>query len=304
MIEEDLDSLFADAGHRGTLSVLDIDGPGQISLRADEPAYAASSFKIAVGLELHCQCADGELDPAERVRLPPAERTYGGQGLCIFEDEAEISLRDLAKLMLTISDNTATDAVIRRVTPERITARLTDLGLVHTNFACTIREHFDSIGDSLGFGDFAGLTQALATTASPAQAAELNRRYLNAFARPGTIPTTTAADMARLMRMIWRDEAGPAQACAGLRAMMGQQKLTRKIATGFAADMRIAAKSGTVPGLISNDIGVVTYPDGHRYAIAILTQALNPGPSLPTADSLIGTAAQMAVQHLHADQFT
>jgi beta-lactamase class A len=297
MIEADLDALFTTAGYRGMVSVVDIDGPGRVALRENEQAYAASAFKTTVALELYCQCADGELDPAQRVTITPAEQTFGGQGLCLFTDDAEISLRDLARLMLTISDNTATDAVIRHVGAQRITARLNRLGLTRTHVTGTIREHFDAIGRELGYADLAEHHQALADAPEP-QAAAMRARFRQVFTRPGLAPCTSAGEMARLIAMIWRDRAGPAQACAQLRTLLGQQRLTRKIATGFPDHVTVAAKSGTVPGVISNDAGAVLYPDGHRYAVAILTQALDPATEPDGTDPPIGTAARMAVDHL------
>lgn len=295
MIETQLDSLFAAAGHRGRVCVLEIDGPGRVALHADEPTYAASSFKITVGLELWRQCAAGELDPAEPVRITPAERTLGGQGLCLFEDQAELSLRDLARLMLTISDNTATDVVIRRVGPQRVNARLTELGLTHTRIAGTIQNHFAALARDVGQPDLAAHNRAVAE-ASEAQAAAMRARFHRAITRPGLAPCTSAAEMARLVRMLWRDEAGPADACANLRAMLHQQRLTRKIATGFPPDVTIAAKSGSVPGVVSNDVGAVHYPDGRRYAVAILTTTLD--PDAEPRDPPIGTAARIAIEHL------
>ena len=306
MIEEELDSLFAEAGCRGMVSVLDIDGSGRVEVRAHERAHAASTFKVAVGLELLCQGADGELDLAERVRLDPAERTFGGQGLCLFEDGAEVSLRDLARLMLTISDNTATDAIVRRVTVGRIAARLAALGLHDTQVPSTIREHFDGVARALGHASLGEYRDALAAS-SEAQAAAMRREFRRVFGQPGLAPFTTAADMARLIRMIWRDEAGPAASCAGLRTMLGQQRFTRKIATGFGAAVTVAAKSGTVPGLTSNDVGAVSFPDGRRYAVAVFVEArddddaeADSGVSVEQSERLIGTAARMAVDFLRS----
>jgi beta-lactamase class A len=83
VIEKVLEGVFADAGCRGMVTVLDIDGPGLVSVRGGEPANAASSFKIAVGLELFCRGAAGEVDLGERLRLGARERTPGGQGFCL-----------------------------------------------------------------------------------------------------------------------------------------------------------------------------------------------------------------------------
>ena len=275
-IDDEFDALFSNAALKGMVSAMEIDGPRRLNFHAHDQAYAASTFKIAVGLELFCQAVEGELDLSEAVTLDPADRTLGGQGLCLFAHPAAISLHDLAILMLTISDNTATDAVIRKVGPQRINTRLATLGLVHTDFACTIHEHFNALG--------------LTAATRPA--------YHEVLGRPDVVPCTTAAEMAQLLALVWRDEAGPTSACADLRAVIANQHLTRKIAAGFPGDVTVAAKSGTVPGVISNDTGVVTYPDGRRYAVAVFTRALAPRPAADDPAHVIGTAARIAVDYL------
>ena len=83
-------------------------------------------------------------------------------------------------------------------------------------------------------------------------------------------PTTTARELATLYRMIWLDQAGPAQVCAAVRAAAGHQELTR-LALGFddAATVSVAGKGGRIPGIILTDAGVITFPDRHRYAVAV-----------------------------------
>ncbi|TWV46013.1 serine hydrolase [Streptomyces misionensis] len=157
MIEETIDEVFAAGGCRGSLSALEIDGPGRLSVAGGVSAVAASTFKIAVGLEFFCQAAEGELDPAERVVVSPAEATLGGQGLCITEDPVEISLRDVARLMLTISDNTATDVLIRRVGIERVRARLAGLGFTGFHLPGTIQHEFDTAARGAGFPGWAAM---------------------------------------------------------------------------------------------------------------------------------------------------
>jgi beta-lactamase class A len=82
--------------------------------------------------------------------------------------------------------------------------------------------------------------------------------------------------------------------------MMGRQRLTRKMANGYPDDVRVAAKSGTIGGLVSNDVGAVQFPDGRCYAVAVLTVALVPGHAGREMDAAIGTVARPAVEHLQA----
>ncbi|WP_333773477.1 serine hydrolase [Streptomyces sp. IBSBF 3136] len=306
MIEETLQQVFAEAGCEGSVAVLDIDGEGRVVCGDGESMVAASTFKIVVALELFCQAAEGSLDVTQRVRLSPAQATPGGQGFCIFEDEAEVSLRDVARMMLTISDNTATDLLIHRVSLSRIRARLARLGLDRIRLAGTIRQEFDAIGRDTGYAGWTEMTRAMSEAGSPAEAAHIWERALSAPSlRPGRITSATAGQMAALLKLIWLDQAGPAAACQEVRTLLGQQRLIRKIATGFGEEIRVAAKSGTVPGCASNDAGVVQYPDGSRYAVAVFTRPAGAGsraPHTPQADSVIGTVARLAVEHLHRQQ--
>ncbi|MFG2964865.1 serine hydrolase [Streptomyces sp. NPDC048288] len=314
MVEDELERLFGAAGCAGSVAVMDIDGPGQVVLCADEWMVAASTFKIAVALELFCRGAEGTLDLTERVRLAPSQATPGGQGFCIFEDEAEVSLRDAARMMMTISDNTATDVLIRRVSVPRIHARLAGLGLDRIRLAGTIREEFDAIGRDAGFAGWTEMERAMGAAGSPRDTDRIWARALAAPSlRPGRVTSATAGQMAALLRLIWRDEAGPGRACAAVRTVLGRQRLTRKIATGFGTEVRTAAKSGSVPGCVSNDVGVVAYPDGSRFAVAVFTRPTGRTGSAGTAepaepvgpvldptrtDVVIGAAARLCVEHL------
>jgi beta-lactamase class A len=299
MVEDGLERVFSEAGCRGSVAVLDIDGPGRVVLGEDELVVAASTFKVVVALELFCQGAEGRLDLAERVRLSPSQATPGGQGFCIFEDEAEVSLRDVARMMMTVSDNTAADVLIRRVSVPRIHARLAGLGLDRIRLAGTVREEFDAIGRDAGFAGWTAMERAMRDAGSPRDAGRIWERALLAPSlRPGRMTSATAGQMAALLRLVWRDEAGPGEACAAVRTVLGRQRLTRKIATGFGADVRVAAKSGTVSGCVSNDVGVVEFPDGSRFAVAVFTTPTGPGPGPSQADRVIGAAARWGVEHL------
>ncbi|MDQ0989437.1 serine hydrolase [Streptomyces sp. V3I7] len=301
MIEETIDEVFAAGGCRGSLSALEIDGPGRLSVAGGELAVAASTFKITIGLEFFCQAAEGKLDPTERVVVSPAEASLGGQGLCITEDSVEISLRDLARLMLTISDNTATDMLIRRIGIERVRARLTRLGFTSFHLPGTIQHEFDTAARHAGFTGWGAMADAIRDATSPEEGEALWQRVLaSPGMRPGRISSATADDLAALVRAVWQDEAGPAEACSNLRRVIGQQRLTRKIATGFGPEVLVASKSGTVPGGVSNDVGVVAFPDGRRYAIAVLTRPLTPGA--PTREDVLGTAARVALDYLRTNE--
>ncbi|MFP3813852.1 serine hydrolase, partial [Bacillus sp. SIMBA_005] len=69
--------------------------------------------------------------------------------------------------------------------------------------------------------------------------------------------------------------------------------------SGFPSEVKIAAKTGTVPAW-RNEAGVVTYPDGRQYAVAVFTRADSLAERLPAVDASIGRAACAAVEHIRS----
>ncbi len=128
MADAELRELFARAGCQGWLCVLEVDGDGAVADGADEAVAAASVFKVALALEVFRQASAGQLDPRQRIRVGADRRTAGPTGLSVLADEAELSVRDLVTMMLTVSDNAATDVLIDLVGLDRLHATLAGLG--------------------------------------------------------------------------------------------------------------------------------------------------------------------------------
>lgn len=53
---------------------------------------------------------------------------------------------------------------------------------------------------------------------------------------------------------------------------MSQQLSRQRMASGFGPGFAVAAKSGGLMGIVRNEVGVVTDPDGVAYAVAIFTR--------------------------------
>ncbi len=103
--------------------------------------------------------------------------------------------------------------------------------------------------------------------------------------------------MTRLLRGIWLDEAAAASACAEVRRLMGQQGSYR-LAIGFPDGITVQAKSGSLLGKVRNEIGVVTYPDGRRYAVAVFTRSHTGASRQPAIDAAIGSVAALAIEQI------
>jgi beta-lactamase class A len=295
----DFTDLFEQAGCTGQLCVQSLDGEHEAAVEADRSVVAASVFKVSVALAAETQFARRRLDPREQVTLSAANRTPGPIGFSLFDDDVEVSLRDLVVAMLTISDNMATDALLGRVGIDAVNADSSRLGLAGTVITADLATIVNSIGHDAGFKDWDALWEWAAQPHSPDDEARLTRRMAAASALiPSRTTRTTPRDMATLLRLIWSDQAGPPQACERVRQLMHRQLTRHRLAPAFPPPARVAAKSGSLIGVVRNEVGVIEYPDGRSYAAAVFTQAHQPWRNDAAINAVIGTAAAAAVRML------
>ena len=292
-MELDLEDLFGADGGTGSVHAARLDGTRETGCQPDRPMVPASVVKVLVAVEVESRMADGRLEATTRVTVGNAERTVGPVGLSLLADPVQVSLRDLSVLMLTLSDNAATDALLAQVGLDAVNATGRRLGLRDTVLASDIGGLIESIAVDVGFEDWAAY---VAWRRSGIDVATALTRLSRARALSEDPPTrTTARDMTTLLRAVWSDEAGPPVACARVRDLMAQQLTRQRIARGFGPGVVVAAKSGGLLGVARNEVGVVTFPEGDAYAVAVLTRSADPTRDERAVDDAIAEAAARAV---------
>lgn len=80
---------------------------------------------------------------------------------------------------------------------------------------------------------------------------------------------------------------------------MHAQVWPHRLRSGFGDEVRIGAKTGTLPG-IRNESGVLEFPDGRRIAVAIFTRSQRYRLYDPPVDAALGAAAALAARLLAA----
>ncbi|MGW4328026.1 serine hydrolase [Nocardia sp. NPDC004573] len=281
-----MQEIFRAAGVEGWIHARCVHCGAEAGAGADEPVVLASVVKVPLVLEFARQVAAGQLDPADRIRTRAADR-LGGVGTAGCADDVELSLRDAAYFALTISDNTAADLLFDRVGLDNVRSLLRELGLPATRVVGPPRAIVRSMAEDIGAADPAEFARRF-----PALNAEqvLGTRALD----PRRTTASTPREMVRLLTLIAGDQAGAPEACRWVRDLMRQQVNWYRLAAAFPPDVQVWAKTGTLPG-VRNEVGVVEYPDGKCYAVAVFTRAATLVQRLPEVDRAIGAAAVEAI---------
>jgi len=197
---------------------------GETFMRGEDiPVVAASVIKIPVMIEAFRAAHDGEMRFDEIHALRDEERMPSCGTLKAMHTGIEMTMLDLVKLMIIVSDNAATNIMINRLGIEKINQTLRALGCEQTTLR---RLLFDS---------------------------EASRR--------GVVNHITAREMGEVLEKIWSGEVVSQAASAQMMDILLDQRLNGKLP--FFIDsmgIDVAHKTGEDDG-ISHDVGVIFAKD-------------------------------------------
>jgi beta-lactamase class A len=127
-----LDSLAG--AHRGIVgyTVHNLDTGERLELRGDETFPTASLIKVPVLVTLFDLVEQGQISIDDRMIVLKVDKVPGSGQLQFFHDGVEITVRDAAWFMITISDNTATNLLLDKIAIRRVWQKMEALGLPRT----------------------------------------------------------------------------------------------------------------------------------------------------------------------------
>lgn len=214
----------------------------EITWQEERSMPTASTFKFPVLAELFAQAEAGKLDLDERVPLLSSDQVGGSGALRDFRPGVQPTLRDLATLMIVVSDNSATNMVLDRIGgPAAVNAAMQALGL---------------------------------------PSIVVNRRLIFSGAPRGPVAEAAPRDMMRLAVMLAEGSLVSAEASRQMRAIMARQhshdQFPRYLALlPYAEDneqprlLRLLNKTGANGGLRA-DVGLVQVGDTDLIAFSVV----------------------------------
>ena len=229
-----IEEIAGEIGGTVAVSVRDVRGGIALDLRADGRLPSASVIKVAILVELMARVDEGEFSLEERALLRDEDKVPGSGVLSMLHEGLEVTLEDLAHLMITVSDNTASNVLIDRLGTEAVNERLRGLGLRKT---------------------------------------ELGRKFYDFEARDrGLDNWITAREMADLLVLIERRQAVSPAGCEKILAIMRKQQFTDRIPKLLPPDTPVANKTGSITG-VCHDVGIIYSPAG-PLVLVVLTRGI------------------------------
>ncbi len=233
----------------------------EIMIDADAYYPLASVVKIPILVEACHQMALGEFSPEDRWVLKTEDKNLPSGVLTFFEDGLTPTVRDILTLMIIISDNTATDIMIKRLGKPAINSRMETLGLTHTHVRMTVRELFEQILPN------ADPTQDLYELAI-AEKKEGSRKDTLVYQLTPENNVATPRDLTELLCLIFAGKTPDRKWSEFALKILLLQQLNDRIPRFLPAGTRCAHKTGTIGG-VRNDSGIIYVGDNSHVALTL-----------------------------------
>jgi beta-lactamase class A len=238
------------AGFEGQvfLYARNLDSGAEFGLKPDERVRTASTIKLPVLCALFDLAAQGQLRWDEKLTLREEDKVSGSGVLQELSPGLALSLRDLSRLMMVVSDNTATNLILGRVSSDSVNAYLERIGMRVTRSLRQIRGDANQLKPAAGY--------------SKAGEIEENKRF--------GIGVSTPREMVWLIEQLTLGKIVSAEASKEILAIMKREQFKDGIGRRRADD--VASKGGALDALRS-DVGIVYAPHA-RIAIAVTVDGM------------------------------
>jgi beta-lactamase class A len=328
-VQESIAAIAGPLGGTVGVAARNLASGAEIHVAADDLYPMASCFKIPVMVEVMRQVDAAGLRLGDRLTLTEADKSPGST-LIHCHAGLRPSVRDLLYLMITLSDNTATDMLWRLVGLASVNETMRKLGLRSIDCSMPNREYF--LIESGAGEEWAGLSgsQIVArwreleaggdcenalrrvrdenARLSGAGFLHLYERrwgrdeslgYEDSFAVDQALDNkSTPRDMADLLAMIAQSRCATAPSCRLMIEVMAHQEWREKIPAGLPVGLYVANKTGGVSGT-SNDAAIVFTPCGAPLVMVVFWKGLA-YEAKEGADQAIAAIARVLYEHLGA----
>jgi len=282
--EQELSRLARSTGGTVGIAAIHIESGRRVSLHGGERFPMASTYKVPIAVQLLTRVEKGEISLGEMIEVKASDLHLGTGTLTglLNQPGVILSVRNLLELMLVVSDNSATDLLLRLAGgPQAVTSRLSEMGITGIDVS---RSTLQMIADRSGFDlppeeDWTLETlQNLETKASDDSRRAARRRF-----EADRRDTSTPDAMVLLLERIYQGSLLKPETTDLLLGIMSRCRTGEGRLKGLLPQKTaVAHKTGTFAGSVVDDVGILTLPDGGGHvAVAVFMKS----PEVDDAES-------------------
>jgi beta-lactamase class A len=264
-LQERIQSVIDGTGARFGVAIRHLESGDEVMIDADSYYPLASVVKTPILVEAFYRIKAGEISLDDRWPLKTEDKNLPSGILTFMQDGLMPTVRDLLTLMIIISDNTATDAILKYLGKQAVTDRMRSLGLEHIHVSKTIRELFDDLLPN------ADPTQDLYELSKEEAESDGPPRGTFVYELTPENNIGTPRDLTRLAQLIFEGQTPDRETSDGILDILLQQQLNDRLPRLLPTGTRVAHKTGTLSG-IRNGSGVIYASNTSHIAISVFTR--------------------------------
>jgi beta-lactamase class A len=277
-LQTELEQLSTISQGKVGVGIIHLESGRELFINRDEPFPMASTYKVPIAVQLLTLIDSGKVRLDSMIALTPSDLHPGSGTLTSLFNKpgVELSVRNLMELMLLISDNSATDILLRTAgRGPAVNARLATLGVRGISVD---RPTVALIADVLGVKNLPPeneLTLQRFSELSRMVSPEERRAAAEKFSQDRR-DTATPEGMARLLEKIWRRQAVSGASTELLLDMMRRcQTGPGRIKGMLPPNIVVMHKTGTLSNGVTDDVGIITLPNdaGHLVLTIFIKEA-------------------------------
>ena len=234
-LKKEIEKIISQVDGKVCINFYDLNKNDGFSINGDEKVLSASMIKLLILAELMKKISEDKFSLSDTIMMANFMKTEGDGVLKELNTGHHFTLKELATLMIIVSDNQATNILIDFLGMENINLLGKELGL---------RETF------------------------------LERRMMDAEARKNGYDNYTSADnISLLLKLIYQEKLVNKEASQLMLEILLKQQQGERLQRYLPTDIKIAHKCGDLDNL-ENDGGII-WLEEKAYILVVLTSGMS-----------------------------